>query len=355
MRTVLLIGPSIDRTKGGMATVIAEQIKFNSKNSGFVYKYIRSHVEGSLIEKIYVAIRSIIQVSFLSSSDLVHFHVASDASFYRKSLLMLIVKLKRKPTIMHIHGSDFDQFYFKSNIIAKIFVKYIFSTTDKVIVLSEYWNTFFKQSIPSASVQVIYNGVNVDTFLPNDTKIHHPNHFLFLGRLGKRKGIYDLIAALDIIVNTRKIKSIKIYIAGDGEIDEVSELINELGLQQHAILLGWLDDSKKLDHVKQVSTVVLPSYSEGLPMALIEAMAAGKVIISTRVGGIPELVEEGKNGFLVEPGDIEGLVEKIVYILQNKHLADTIAHNNISKVMSKYNLAENNRKLFELYTELVNK
>lgn len=99
--------------------------------------------------------------------------------------------------------------------------------------------------------------------------------------------------------------------AGDGEVEQVRARVAERGLEDRVAVLGWVDGEKKLELLRNAAAVVLPSYHEGLPMAILEGMAAGKAIISTTVGAIPEVVTGG-NGTLVEPGDVIALAQALL-------------------------------------------
>ena len=130
-----------------------------------------------------------------------------------------------------------------------------------------------------------------------------------LGRLGRRKGSYDLIAAAELAL--RRNPALKLCLAGDGEVEQVRALVRKKGLEGNIEVPGWIDGAEKLRRLRDAATVVLPSYHEGLPMAILEGMAAGKAIISTTVGAIPEVVG-AENGILVEPGDIPALAEALL-------------------------------------------
>lgn len=135
-----------------------------------------------------------------------------------------------------------------------------------------------------------------------------------IGRLGQRKGTYDLIDAIDIA--RKSVPNIKCYLAGDGDIEKVKDLVKTRKLEKNIEVVGWADFDKKLELLSSVSTVVLPSYNEGLPMSILEGMACGKAIVSTTVGAIPEVINK-ENGILVEAGDVKALSEALVECSQD--------------------------------------
>ncbi|ALJ00983.1 glycosyltransferase family 4 protein [Rufibacter tibetensis] len=348
---VVIVGPSITRTKGGMATVINDMLQ--NRNPEVRFTHIVSHVEGSASEKISRNLDAILEFLKTSKMDLVHIHVASGASFYRKSLFVLLSKLRGKPVVMHVHGADFDSFYNSSSSIAQWYIRMIFSFCSSILVLSGFWRHFFEKNISNKNVEVLHNGVYTQFFASCYTMPANLSKFLFLGRLGQRKGVYDLLEAADILVNRHHHHDLVFYLAGDGEIEQVHRIVQEKGLQNNVQVLGWIGEKEKMEWLKRADTMILPSYNEGLPMSILEAMAAGKIIISGRVGGIPDLVTEGVNGFLITPGDVESLCQHIAFVKSNPQEMIRMAENNQRKIDAEYNLARLNEQLFSLYRRLV--
>jgi glycosyltransferase involved in cell wall biosynthesis len=179
--------------------------------------------------------------------------------------------------------------------------------------------------------------------------------FLFLGRLGQRKGVYDLLQAADALVNRQHQKDFMFYLAGDGEVEQVKQVVQEKRLENNVQVLGWIGEEEKLEWLKKADIMVLPSYNEGLPMSILEAMAAGKIIISGRVGGIPDLVTDGENGFLITPGDVESLQKHLLFVATHPEQMMRMAENNRRKIDEQYNLEKLNAWLFSLYRLLIKK
>ena len=169
-----------------------------------------------------------------------------------------------------------------------------------------------------------------------------------LGRLGKRKGTYDLIDAVEMAV--RENSEIFICLAGDGEVDKVRSLIEEKGLERHIQAPGWIDGEEKLEYLKKAATLVLPSYYEGLPMAILEGMAGGKAILSTTVGAIPEVVAE-ENGILVEPGDVAGLAQGLLRLSSDTQMLETMSRKNMEKAQECFSISQIHKQLAEYYRQ----
>jgi glycosyltransferase involved in cell wall biosynthesis len=142
---------------------------------------------------------------------------------------------------------------------------------------------------------------------------------LFLGRIGEHKGadrILRAIAKLPDAVRGR----VRLCMAGDGAVDEACALAEQLGLASQVEIRGWIAGAEKEAWMRQTNVFILPSRNEGLPMAMLEAMAWGKALIVSPVGGIPEFVTDGVEGFLVPPDDIDAIADAIRKLAENPEL-----------------------------------
>jgi glycosyltransferase involved in cell wall biosynthesis len=251
-------------------------------------------------------------VSILGS-EIIHFHTSQGWSYRRLFFILLIARAFGKRTIWHVHGSSFDNYYAKSNRLEKAAIRFGLSQADAVIALSESWLVKFQEISPSSRGVIIHNGVNVEKYHVERTRPHAPMVVLFLGRIGERKGTFDLIRAAE------RLKAIDVHflIAGDGEVERANAAIRAADLTNHVEVLGWVDDKRVVELLGHADLYALPSYDEGLPMGILEAMASGLPIISTPVGGIPDAVTNGANGYLIEPGDSEALADRILTYSNN--------------------------------------
>ncbi|MCM3116046.1 glycosyltransferase family 4 protein [Neobacillus sp. MER 74] len=185
-----------------------------------------------------------------------------------------------------------------------------------MIVLGDEWNKRIKEIEPSTKTVVISNTVRI----PQDT-VHWSDEcfqVLFLGVLIKRKGVHDLLNAISLMKKCG-INNINFVIAGTGtEEENLKRQCNEMQLCDRVEFAGWTVDQKKIDLLKQSHLLVLPSYNEGLPIAILEAISYGLPVVSTKVGDIASAVVDGKNGYLVEPGDVSGLAKAMSNIVADK-------------------------------------
>lgn len=333
---ILEIGPSPIKSKGGMATVIRgimEDEQLNSKQSIDLHE---SYSDGNIVYRFIFSIAAFLRFLFIYNQyNIFHIHMASYGSTFRKGYYIRFLKKRNKKIILHVHGAEYLVFFEKLGEKKKSIVKNIWNNCDIVIVLSEEWKTQFEQLFNHKNIIIINNGIDTEQYKNGKCNIENfRNNFLFLGRLGKRKGTYDIISAVERVVN--KYPDIVVYMAGDGDIDEVKSLILQKNLNRHIKVVGWINFEQKIDLFKKNATILLPSYNEGLPMALLEGMAAGKAIITTNVGGIPELVINGDNGLVLEPGDIDALCKAMCRIMEDQYFVLKCSANNLNKINAEF-------------------
>ena len=220
--------------------------------------------------------------------------------------------------------------------------------SDMVIALSEGWKSEFETQLNLKNVYVLNNGINTEDYeRANSDCIENKYKFLFLGRLGKRKGAYDLLSAIEEL--SKEGVNVTCYMAGDGEIDKFRKIISEKKLEDNIKIIGWIDKEEKIELLKNISTLILPSYNEGLPMAILEGMACGKAIISTNVGSIPEVVIQDQNGIIVEPGNIEQIKNAIKQVISNDEKLINMSLNNIDAIDKNYSRKKMHETLIKYF------
>lgn len=349
---VLVIGPSDIKSKGGMATVISDIGKSEYLNDRFEITIFPSYIDGNIIVRlIYSAYAYLRFLTIYKKYDLFHIHVASYGSTFRKNIYQKKIKQAGKKTILHIHGAKYVIFYQSLSKTKKRAVVDFLKGADMVLALSDEWKERFDSTFGLENCRVLNNGIDTAAYESAICDVsEYRDSFLFLGRLGQRKGAYDLVYAMKAV--SEENPDIKLYMAGDGDVKQISNLVKDLGLSDHIVVVGWTDSQKKISLLRKVSTVVLPSYNEGLPMAILEGMAAGKAIISTTVGAIPEVIDR-ENGILIEPGDRDALANAILYLSKNNKDLEKMKENNINKVRESYSMEKMHQNLAEYYENVM--
>lgn len=350
---VLVVGPSDTKSRGGMATVVGDIRNSTVLNELYDVDIHESYVDGNIALRLIHSITAYFKfLSCCKKYDLFHIHSASFGSAFRKAHYLKKMKNAGKKVIVHIHGAKFLVFYNELNDKKQKKIKDFLNSSDMVLALSEDWKNNFEQTIGITNCKVLNNGINNEVFIKAACDVEaHKNEFAVLGRLGERKGTYDLIEAVKIAVKTNP--EIKIYLAGDGEIDKVKEIVSTNNLEKNIEVVGWVDFDRKFEILSNSSTLVLPSYNEGLPMAILEGMAAGKAIISTTVGSIPEVVGE-ENGILIEAGDVNALAEALIKCSTDVQMLENMKKNNIEKIKEEYSVRKMHETLAGYYDEVLN-
>lgn len=308
---VLTVGPSLN-TLGGMASVL--QI-YNQYIPGF--RLVASNSPKGTFAGIFSLCNVLLRLPIerLRGRKILHLHVASGKSFIRKSIIMAAARLYGYKIIFHSHSGYVLDFF---SVLGMKRVKHILSMASRIVVLSDFWADYYRNTFSFENVDVLYNPIAVpkSTAHPSETT---PLRLLYLGMINDLKGIFDLVEMM--AENKERWRGrVHLTIGGAGESDRLMERINAHGLNDIVDFIGWTSGEDKEHALANSHILVLPSYSEGLPMSILEAMIRRMPIISTPVGGIPEVVTPDENGFLVAPGDKKAMARAIDCYLLNPEL-----------------------------------
>lgn len=342
-----------ESTKGGMWTVVENYLK----NKEFVTKndliYIPTSITGcSAIKKIVFTLKAywqIIKVFKNNKIDIIHVHMSERASIYRKRIIMEYAKIKRTKIILHMHGAEFEILYKQMNKFKQDFVRKTLNFADKIIILGEYWKEFIGELVDEPSkICVVYNAVEV----PEKYEYSIENNIiLFLGSVSKRKGIYIFLEALKNVSNLLQ-NSFEVKIYGPSVEEDITDKVKRLGLEKWVEYGGWLNEIDKKEVLKRSAINVLPSFNEGLPMTILEAMSYGVPTITTTVAAIPEVVNNN-NGALVSPGDIEALADQIIKIALDYDYRLQLSKQAYVDAFSKFSVDRHISSIQGIYEELV--
>lgn len=216
----------------------------------------------------------------------------------------------------------------EKRFIRRINNKILSMVTDKMVTVSDAIKKDILRydRVSPSKIMVLYNGVDTERFKPRVSFGDIRKQFLmskddvvigFVGRLVPSKGLNYLIEAVALLNNSSKVK---LLIVGDGSLmEELKKMAKDKGLEESVIFTGLRRDIT--DILSCIDIFVLSSVKEGFPNSLLEAMAMGKPVVATAVGGIPEIIEHRTNGFLVPPADIEGLAAAIKTVIDNPPMA----------------------------------
>lgn len=307
---VLMLGVGLD-TPGGI-TAVVRRYREAGLFERWDVRYVATYEKPGMPTQLRMMSRATLAVLGMllrGEVRLVHVHSASRGSFWRKSVFCALARLFRVPYIFHLHSGEFPVFYGQEcGRMAQAWVRRTLRGAARVVALTEGWRAALQAIEPSIRLTVLGNPVAVPERLP--VLRETVSEVLFLGRLREKKGVFDLVRAMPTILAAHP--GLRFVMAGDGELEKVRELARSLKVEHALVLPGWIDGDEKDAALARADIFVLPSYFEGLPVGVLEAMAAGVPIVSTTVGGIPDIVQTEKHALLVEPGDVPALSEAIV-------------------------------------------
>jgi glycosyltransferase involved in cell wall biosynthesis len=281
-------------------------------------------------------------------ADIVHIHASSRVSFYRKSIYILLVShLRDIPIVIHIHGSDFDDFLEEAGAVRRAYVQYVFNHCTEVIVLSEYWATVLKRELSIESVTLLPNPVRVEEFSP--VYDANPPRIVYVSNLINRKGVEEFVEAVRRLLSQSEVE-FTVDIAGKGpRSDLMTDLADEFNSVEYH---GFVTETHKLELLERGSIYVLPTYAEGLPISLLEGMAGGNAIVSTTVGSIPEVVGP-ENGVLIPPVDTDRLNDAIGALVRDDDQRSAMARTNRATIEDKYAWHHITEQLISIYDRIV--
>lgn len=314
-RKILFLGVSM-KTKGGMAAVLVSYDKYIEN-----MRFVPTWKLGNLFVKGWYALQALLRTSVMLAFDkrikIVHIHGAANASFDRCRMFIKLAKRFGKKVILHEHAADFVEYY--DGAENKDVISETLLMCDALIVLSQSWKNYFASiGMDRDRIFVLNNIVSPPVDISDEQRKDDGKlHLMFMGEISKRKGGFDLLKS--IVENKEYFKDkLKLRMGGNEVDGDIKAYIRENGLEDFVTYEGWIAGQKKIDCLNWEDVYILPSYNEGLPIAILEAMAYSHPVISTPVGGIPEVIKDGVNGKLVNSGNIQGIANAIKYYIENK-------------------------------------
>ncbi len=289
-------------------------------------------------------IQSLRIISKSKRIDLIHAHTA----FYPAITGFIISKLFNVPLIVTCHGSEIK--FDRNNSAIRLIQDYILKRCHHVVVVSDELKRMLLRDLKTLSISNIPGGVDKDYFkLPiREIKPQDYISLLFVGNLREVKNPRIVLEALHELKDTKL--NLKLNMIGNGNLYEGLLEFCQISQLPNVNLLRSIKHEKLRDYYKNSDIFLMPSLSEGTPLALIEAMASAKPIIASNVGGIVDLIEDGYNGVLINPQDLTQLTEKIQYLIANSEFAMTIGTNARNTVSSRSweNITREYLKIYQL-------
>lgn len=349
MPRILVLATS-RRTHGGISSVVAAH-ESSDEWRAYGCRWVATHRSGSALTKLWYFVRGMMEFLFLLPwAEAVHIHIGEVPSARRKSLFMRLAKLTGKRNVVHFHA--FDTVSTIEGPRASVY-KALFDDADCVVVLSKMWKDKVNAVFDLGDkVTVLYNPCpTVDSAAGVGGDCAKRNVILSAGVVCERKGYGDLIRAFAAIAP--RYKDWRVVFAGSGEIDRAKAIARECGIEDQVEFAGWVSGEAKDRIFRETSVFCLPSYAEGFPMAVLDAWAYGLPVVTTPVGGLPDIVSDGVDVLLFQPGDVDRLAVQLERLIADERLRSTIAEASRRFASETFDVGTVGRHLGEIYSAVL--
>lgn len=353
---ILQVGP-LPPPIGGMAVVVGNLLGELEKRCQVRHlNNVKTTPEDrSLLQGILAQLRlltSLARLVLVWRPDVVHIHTCSWFSFWRNSADVLLVRLLGGHAVLHIHGAQFHRFLQSLTPFRAWLARRVFRLCNRVVVLGEEWRNVLADWVKTATIVVVPNGVPV----PPEAKRqwNDPPLIICMANYEKRKGQSDLLRAL---AGLPAVGNVTVALLGaeaePGAREGLQSLASELGMEDRVEIPGPKMGADKQAYLDRAGIFCLPSYDEGLPMAMLEAMAEGIPVVVTRVGAIPEAVVDGREGRLYDAGDVAALSVCLDSYLTHSKQALEIGQAGRARVQREFSLERSVDLLMSMYSSVL--
>lgn len=349
---VLMVGMHLTKTRGGITTLAADILNSHLK-SDHDFTYIASQAEdlggaGKALLAMSAMLRFVV-LCILKCPHLVYVHIGSNASLYRESAFVVLARLFRRPVISHFHAGDVDLYMARQTRVGKWLIRSAISLSSRIIAVSNESARQLAELNEDLPISIVPNVIDTSAFLATrrpEKTASGPVKLLFVGAIGKLKGEKDLVKALSLVKQAGG--NVSVSFVGY-RAEGLAEDCRHFGIVDSIDHLGPVAMDERLGFYRDADIFVLPTYAEAMPIAVIEAMAAGLPVITTAVGGIPEIIDDSVEGFLVECGDIKEFAEKILLLSRDKQKRLQMGSKGRSRILGQMNF---DRYIESLRTEI---
>lgn len=270
----------------------------------------------------------------------VHVNMAERLSLFRKSAVVVSCKALGIPVVLHLHAAQLHHFYRALPKPLQLLTRWVFSLPASCIVLGKSSERFVvdELKVKPERVEIVINGV------PEPTEHRRPvqlvkaiQRVLFVGNLSERKGVTDLLNALAL--PGFDASKLEVTFVGGGDVGSYQQKAQSLGLSRWTKFHGWADQKQVAQLMARSDVLILPSYDEGLPLVILEALANSLAVICTPVGEIPQALTDGVNALFVQPGDVPGIAAGLQVLISQPELRQQLATNGRALYEARFSLS----------------
>jgi glycosyltransferase involved in cell wall biosynthesis len=269
----------------------------------------------------------------------VHVNMAERLSLFRKSVIIIVCRALGIPVVLHLHAAQLHHFYRSLPRPLQMLTRWVFSLPASCVVLGSSARRFVVEElgVPANRVEIVINGVPEPTHARRIASEQIVQRVLFLGNLSERKGVSDLLQALTL--PGFDASRTEVILAGGGDIEAYRIKAKQLGIEALLDFAGWSDQQQVARLMARADVLVLPSYDEGLPLVILEAMANGVAVVCSPVGEIPSVLTDGVNACFVQAGDAAGIARSLQRVLNEPALRTSLERNGRALYEQNFSLA----------------
>ena len=306
-------------------------------------EHMAVHGEGTSMRK------SLEELAYLLAHDrgVVHVHTCGD-EFWRAAAFMAAAAAARTPAILQLHGSGFLAAHEEAGSVLRLAMQMSMQRAVHVIASTAHFGRWLASAYRGARVAVVPPPVPQTAA---GTPLHErPRLVLFLGRLDARRGTFELAQAVASLRG--EVPGVRLVYAGEGDRSELALHAQQLGIADAVKFRGWVGPSGKRALLESAAVLAAPSYDDGLPMGVLEAMAAGVPVVASAVGGVLEAMSDGVSGLLGAPGDAATLARNLRRLLLEPQTAARIGAAARETARLRYSPEHSLAALEELYADV---
>lgn len=313
---------------GGMYKVADYLIQSQSyRDGGPVLRPLDTRGEGNAamsLVQVARAVGQLVKARMAGKLAGVHVNMAERLDFVRESIVLLACRLLGIPTVLHLHAAQLHHSYRRFPAPLQWLVRQVFALPRAVVVLGKESAGFVTKDlrVPEDRVEIVINGVPAPTVMRRAVEVDGVPRVLFVGNLSERKGVSDLLQAL-ARPELSKVP-FELTLAGGGDIAAYKAQAQRLRVADKVRFHGWATQEQLAQLLADTDVLVLPSYDEGLPLAILEAMANGVAVVCTPVGEIPHVLQHRHSACFVEPGDPASIARGLSQVITDGELRERL-------------------------------
>jgi len=319
---VLIATPRGENGTGGIDRMmdVVRHYFIDHPDTSFNVRFVVTRGPGPLIFWPFYLARALATLLLLrlrKRVDVVHINISQRGSALRKMTLAYAARVLGVPYILHLHGSEFRQYWESTSPFFSIRLQRAFSKSAMTLVLGSAWSAYVRSRIPQGRIEILPNATWAPAHGRDHSRHGEPPQILFLGRIGARKGVPELIKALGLLNRSLAWRA---TIVGDGDVEAARAQAVAEGISDRASVAGWAGPDEVNRLLAGSDILVLPSHDENLPLSVIEGMAYGLAVVTTPVGAVPDIIIDGDTGLLTPPGDPTSLAAALTRVVGDADL-----------------------------------